>query len=170
MSYVTKALMGLSVAGVAALILLTVADVLGRHFFASPIGGTVEVTEVIMVVIVFLALPRAEELDEQITVDLVHDLLEPRWRVRVWALAQLLSIPLLVLIAWRLSQHMFHLRTVGQTIAVLGLPLYPFVGVASVGMAAYAAVATWKLVTRWRARSDPEASGHPDGSARGEGQ
>lgn len=44
MSYVTRALMGLTSWGRRAL-LLTVADVLGRHFFASRIGGTAEVTE-----------------------------------------------------------------------------------------------------------------------------
>lgn len=66
-----------------ALVFLTVADVVGRYFFNSPIVGATEITSLGMAVIIFTSLPVISGKGEHICVDLLDGLYSPkaaRWR------------------------------------------------------------------------------------------
>lgn len=54
-----------------ALMMLTAADVTGRYFFNSPITGSVELTQLMLATIVFLAFPTVTWREEHINVDLL---------------------------------------------------------------------------------------------------
>jgi TRAP-type C4-dicarboxylate transport system permease small subunit len=53
------------------LMILTCADVLGRYFFNRPVYGGFELTEVVLALMIFCALPLVTSAGEHVTVDLV---------------------------------------------------------------------------------------------------
>lgn len=59
---------------------LTTADVFGRYFLARPIIGTVEISELLMIMIIYLALAYTEKTNTHISMDLIPDMLKRKKR------------------------------------------------------------------------------------------
>jgi TRAP-type transport system small permease protein len=131
-----------ALAGVTMLLLLlwTVADIIGRTFLARPLPGTVELTELAVVVLVYLGLARAEHERAHIAVDLLFVRLGTRTQLVVRVLAGLLSAAVVLVLTWRLLAFSGQLRDGGFTTGVLSVPLYPvaLIGVAGAGVFALA--------------------------------
>ena len=53
------------------MMILTLLDVFGRYLFNSPIMGAYEITELMLVVLIFAGIPLAGANDEHIAVDLI---------------------------------------------------------------------------------------------------
>ena len=87
-------------AALAAMMLLTVADVVLRAALNQPIRGTLEIVELLLACTFFLALPAAFLRDEHIVVDLV-DGLAPAWVPLLRRLAGMLGALLLAVMAWQ---------------------------------------------------------------------
>jgi TRAP-type C4-dicarboxylate transport system permease small subunit len=138
------------VAGGALLVILflTVADITGRSAFNSPVSGTVEVTSMLLVVVVFLAVAHSEDMGDHITIDLIYERMGKRTRLFLDLFSDLLTIVLLALIAYQLYQ--FGLRTMdsGAETPVLDWPQWPFVFIASFGAALYTLSTVMRLVLR----------------------
>jgi TRAP-type C4-dicarboxylate transport system permease small subunit len=84
----------------AAMMLLTVADVTLRAAFNNPIRGTLEIVELLLACSFFLALPASFLRDEHIVVDIV-DGYWPR-RVRLLRrIAALLGVVVMAVMAWQ---------------------------------------------------------------------
>ena len=66
-------------AGLMALLFLTVTDILGRSFFSRPVPGTVELTSMMLVFVVFLAVAHSEDMGDHITIDLIYERVGPRF-------------------------------------------------------------------------------------------
>lgn len=64
----------------AAMVVLTTADVVGRYFFSSPLHGATEMTEFGIALVVFSALPAVTWGGKHIAVDLLDRFFSPRWR------------------------------------------------------------------------------------------
>src|SRR6266498_1423959 len=62
------------------LALLTLLDVLGRYVFSMPVRGAVELTEALMVGIIFTGILLATQARQHVTVDLLTMTLGPRGR------------------------------------------------------------------------------------------
>ena len=82
-----------------AMMLLTVADVVLRAVSNQPIRGTFEIIELLLACTFFLALPAVFLRDEHLLVDVI-DPLAPRWVPRLRRIAEIIAIPVLVLMAW----------------------------------------------------------------------
>ena len=82
-----------------AMMLLTVADVVLRAATNRPIRGMFEIVELLLACTFFVALPAVFLRDENLVVDVV-DTLRPRWVPWLRRLAELVAIPVLVLMAW----------------------------------------------------------------------
>lgn len=80
--------------------LLTVADVFLRFFFNSPITGTTELTQFMMVCLLLGAAWCAVQ-GRHITVDLVMSRIPPRARAIINSINYLAVIGILVLLTWR---------------------------------------------------------------------
>lgn len=127
---------------------LTIADITGRAVFNNPVSGTIEVTAVALVVVVFLALARSEDLGDHITVDLIYVRMGDRGKLVLDVFADILSIVVLGLLAWRLYEFGFRQIASGAHTPVLKWPIWPFVFVASLGTLGYMAATAMKLVLR----------------------
>ena len=136
------------VAGAALLILLalTIADIAGRTLFNNPVPGTVEVTALLLVVIVFLALAHSEDLGDHITIDLIYVRVGPRVQAAMDLFAQVLSLIVIGLMAFQIYHFALRQRDGGFESPVLEWPIWPFVLVAAFGAALYTLAIGNKLV------------------------
>lgn len=110
----------------AAMMTLTFLDVTGRKFFASPIYGAYEITEFMMGVLIFSALPLVTARENHVTIDVFDHFIAPhigRWQRVV---VNLLSTVVLAFLGWRLwILSASHLRT-NEVTMTLHIPHGPF--------------------------------------------
>lgn len=143
-------------------VVITVYNVLGRWLFDEPLRGTVELTELAMVGIVYLGMAYAQHQGSHITVDLLHQRFGRRWRAALDAFAAVVGIVVVALIAWRLSVYADVLEAGGRTTASRRIPLYPFAYLAIVGLAAYVLALATSFVRSLRDAGRPEPPTEPD--------
>jgi len=104
---------------------LTIVDVIGRYIFNSPLAGAGELTELILVSVIFMGLPAVTLEKEHTTVDLftarMPDWTEP-WR----ALAiGVFSAVVLGTIGWQLWVHAGRIGAYGDVSTTLRIPIAP---------------------------------------------
>ncbi|HSK22964.1 MAG TPA: TRAP transporter small permease, partial [Egicoccus sp.] len=132
----------------------TVADIVGRSFFDRPMRGTVELTELAVVVLVYLGLARVESQDAHISVDLLYVRFGRRMQLGLRALALTLGVIVVGTMTWRLFDYAGQLAAGGYTTGILRLPLRPvaLLGVAGAAMFGVTMAANLLLVLRALAR------------------
>lgn len=108
-----------------ALAAVTFTDVVGRYLFAAPLPGGPELTELLVMAVVFGGLPALCLDDGHVTADLVTQRLGPRALVVQLALARLASAAVLGLACWQLWKIGLRLSGYGQTTVFLKVPLGP---------------------------------------------
>jgi TRAP-type C4-dicarboxylate transport system permease small subunit len=83
-----------------AMMLLTFVDVVARYVFSRPVRGAFEVTELLLVVLIFAGLPLVSYADEHVTMDFVDRLVGPRTRARLERGVHVVTTALMALLAW----------------------------------------------------------------------
>ena len=107
----------------AALMLLTCADVAGRYLFNSPVYGAFELTEMMLAALIFAALPLVSLRNDHVTVDL-FDPVTPDWLLRVQHVAACaIGFACTAYLAWRLWIRAGNLLAAGETTAQLKLTI-----------------------------------------------
>lgn len=110
-----------------AIMALTLVDVGGRKLADASVPGSLEVTELLLVVVIFAGLPLVSLKGEHV----VFDSLDPLWPAGVKRLQQavvdLLCAGLLLGVAWVMWVKAGQMVEYGDTTAQLTLPLGPFV-------------------------------------------
>jgi TRAP-type C4-dicarboxylate transport system permease small subunit len=109
-----------------AMMCLTAADVLGRYVFNSPITGTFELTEFMVLILIFSFLAHAQARKTHVTVDLILSRFPKMFRVYVELFNHTMSLALMVLITWIGVQRALELKEVAEASPNLGIPVYPF--------------------------------------------
>lgn len=117
------------------MMLLTIADVFLRKTFSKSILGTVEVTEFMMVILVFFALAQTEVLNGHVKVDLVMSRFGEHTQALVDTITQLVCFLLLGLFTWSALVYSGKMRASAEVSQDLWLPIYPFVYVVVAGCA-----------------------------------
>ena len=119
------------------LMILTVADVCGRYFLNYPVSGTFELTEMLMVPIVFLALGLAQHDNEHISLDLAYTHFPARVKAATNILVEIVNLAVIGAVTWQLYEYFVRMSEGNYTTAVLQVPIYPFVILAIGGSASY---------------------------------
>lgn len=145
--WVELGLEGVIALSLIAMTLLTVTDVAGRYFFNAPLGGGYELSEMLMALTVFSALPLVARADAQLTVDLVTDRLTGRVRRVHRVVVLLISALALAFVAWRMGVQAVTLARTGAATGSLQLPLAPL-GWVMTGLAWFACAVTGVLLAR----------------------
>ena len=117
------------------MMLLTIADVFLRKVFSRSILGTVEVTEFMLLILVFFALAQTEVLNGHVKVDLVMGRFSERSQAMVDAIGQLACFFLFGLFTWSALVYSGKMREAVEVSQDLWLPIFPFVYVVAVGCA-----------------------------------
>ncbi len=137
-----------------AIMALTLVDVLGRKLLSASVPGSLELTELLMVVVIFAALPMVSLHGEHVVFDSLDRWVPPSLRRLQQALVDLLSTALLWGLAWLIWSKAGQLAEYGDTTAQIKLPLAPFVYVMSLLCAITGAVHAVYVLR-------PVAHGHP---------
>ena len=115
----------LSGLGIFALMLVGVAHVLGRKFLGMPIFGYIDIVEIMMSFMVFLALAYTERLGGHIRMELFVGLLRGRWLALFELIGVMLGIAIvsvLLVYSWDHAMRAFYL---GNSSIDAQLPLWP---------------------------------------------
>ena len=126
---------------------LTFIDVMGRKFFSGSVPGALELTELLMVVVIFTSLPLVALAGEHVVFDSVDRLLPPWLQRAQQALMELFSAAAMAGLAWLMWVKAGQLSEYGDTTSQLKLPLGVFVYVMS-ALLALAALAHVMVLLR----------------------
>ncbi|NDL55579.1 TRAP transporter small permease subunit [Phytoactinopolyspora mesophila] len=144
------------VAGVVmvALLLWTVGDIVGRAVFSHPLRGTIEMTELAVVVLVYLGLALTEDRDRHITVDLLYVRLGATGQLVLRVFAGVVAFVVVSVMTWRLWQYAEQLDAGGFTTGILRIPLYPVALLAVLGSSAFALAILSKTILAVKALAE----------------
>jgi TRAP-type transport system small permease protein len=106
---------------------LTFVDVVARYVFNRPIRGAFEVTELLLLVLIFAGLPLVSHADEHVTMDFIDRWLAPRARLRFDVVVHLIVAALMFFMAWQLSIKAGRISAYGDATDVLRIVYGPFV-------------------------------------------
>jgi len=115
-----------------AIMWLTLADVAGRKALSTSLPGSLELTEMLMVLVIFAGLPLVSLRGEHVVFDSLDPLLE-RWvRRSQGVVVELLCAAALAGVAWLMWVKAGNMMAYGDTTAQLHIPQGPFVYAMSV--------------------------------------
>ena len=116
------------------LAVLTFCDVFGRRFLNSPVTGTIELVEIGMAIVAFLAMPRAFFLNANVSADFINNLNLGLLRNYLIFLKFILMISIMSLMAYATTLTSYKFMNNQRVTLDLELYFYPFYFVCSVGM------------------------------------
>ena len=105
----------------AAMMLLTVADVLLRSLFNYPIRGTLEIIELLLACSFFVALPAAFLRNEHIVVDMI-DPIAPQWVPTLKRIGDMITLIVIAAILWQGWKAMQDTLLFGDVTSDLQIP------------------------------------------------
>ena len=109
------------------LMLVTFVDVVARYLFNFPLRGAFEVTELLLLVLIFAGLPLVSHADEHVTMDFIDRMLPPRGtRVLVRAVHALCAA-IMFFLTWQMWIKAGRISGYGDTTDVIKIPVGPFV-------------------------------------------
>ena len=135
-SRINRILNYLAMGVLVSMMLLTVADVILRYFFAKPIVGSVELTEYMLIPIIFLALPWCTIKGGNPKVDIIVGKLPARVRTIFESVTCLLSIGVCFLLCWQSFFEAGNVWEAHRASEFLNIPASPFYFVMAIGFTA----------------------------------
>ncbi|UWG98504.1 TRAP transporter large permease subunit [Dehalobacter sp. DCM] len=116
------------------MLVLTFINVIMRKFFNSPIVGVVEITEVLMVMAVFLAIGHTQNKKGHVSVDLITEKLKPVPKLIMEGMHNLLATFIFIIIIWQvILQTIYFAANNSNHSQYLFLPNAPFDAIIAFG-------------------------------------
>jgi TRAP-type C4-dicarboxylate transport system permease small subunit len=109
-----------------AMMFLTTADVVGRYFFNAPVLGAYEMTEYLMLIMVFSFLAFAQAEKSHICVDIVFNRLPSKLRGILERFNHIACLVMMAMVTWMGGGHVMDIKASGEESLLLKLPDYPF--------------------------------------------
>jgi TRAP-type C4-dicarboxylate transport system permease small subunit len=109
------------------IMVLTFIDVGGRKLLSTSVPGSLELTELLMVAVIFAGLPLVSLRGEHVVFDSLDPLIEKTLRRAQGLVVDLLVSGLLLGMAWLMWDKASQMGTFGDTTAQLQIPQSPFV-------------------------------------------
>ena len=134
---------------------VTLVDVIGRYFLSRPLLGAAEITELLVMAIVFAGLPAICLDDDHITVDLFTSHLTGRAAAIQLFAARLVVACVLALVCWQLWEHGSRLASFNEVTMFLRAPLEPVAKAASIVSGVCAAL-TFAMAVLWLPKRQSE--------------
>jgi TRAP-type transport system small permease protein len=131
-----------------AMMFLTVVDVVARYAFNRPLRGAFEVTELMLLVLIFAGLPLVSFSDEHATMDFIDRLLGPRAQRWLEALVQLVNAAFMFLLTWLVWLKADRIWSYRDATDVLRIVYGPFVYFMAVTLGLAGAIHLYKIVER----------------------
>jgi TRAP-type C4-dicarboxylate transport system permease small subunit len=127
---------------------LTFVDVVARYVFNRPIRGGFEVTELLLLVLIFAGLPLVSHADEHVTMDFIDRLLGARARAWLDRIVHLLVAALMLFMAWQVTIKAARISSYGDATDVLRIVYGPFVYFSAAMIALAGLIHLYKMLQR----------------------
>jgi len=121
------------------LLVMTVADVLLRFLFNSPIRGSFELTEITIPLLVLLSTAHGHDSGDHVVVDFLYEMLPFVGKKIASIFTHLIYLALIILMCWRLFIYSGQLRETNSTTSLLEVQLWPILLIGSIAMLGYIA-------------------------------
>ena len=106
---------------------LTFVDVVARYLFNFPLRGGFEITELMLLVLIFAGLPLVSHADEHVTMDFIDRLLPPRALQLLVRAVHALCAAIMFFLTWQVWIKAGRIAGYGDTTDVLKITVGPFV-------------------------------------------
>ncbi len=106
---------------------LTFVDVVLRYVFSRPLRGGFEVTELMLLVLIFAGLPLVSHADEHVTMDLIDRMLTAKARAMLSRVVHLICAVVFFGLTWLIWIKAGKIAGYGDTTDVLRIVVGPFV-------------------------------------------
>tara|TARA_Y100000996_G_C22163312_1_gene495565 strand:- start:86 stop:577 length:492 start_codon:yes stop_codon:yes gene_type:complete len=131
-----------------ALAVLTFCDVFGRRFLNSPVTGTIELVEIGMALVAFLAMPRAFFLNANVSADFINNLNLGKFKTFLVIIKFVLMMSIMSLMAYATTVTSYKFMNNQRVTLDLELYFYPFYFICSIGMwISVIAILVWFIKT-----------------------
>ena len=110
-----------------AMMAMTTVDVTARYIFNKPIVGVFELTEYLVLILIFSFLGYTQSERAHVSVDLLLPRLPSKVVAAIDLINHLVCLALMVIIFWMGIEKALDLKTAGEASPNLGIPEYPFV-------------------------------------------
>ena len=130
------------------LAVLTFCDVFGRRFLNSPVTGTIELVEIGMALVAFLAMPRAFFLNANVSADFINNLNLGKFKTFLVIIKFVLMMSIMSLMAYATTVTSYKFMNNQRVTLDLELYFYPFYFICSIGMwISVIAIVVWFIKT-----------------------
>jgi TRAP-type C4-dicarboxylate transport system permease small subunit len=131
-----------------AMMALTFVDVVARYVFNRPLRGGFEVTELLLLVLIFAGLPLVSHADEHVTMDFIDRLLAPAARRAMTRVIDAVVAALMFFMAWQVWIRAERVSSYGDATDVLRIAYAPFVYFMAAMMALAGLIHVYKIFQR----------------------
>ena len=131
-----------------AMMLLTVVDVVARYVFNRPLRGAFEVTELMLLVLIFAGLPLVSFADEHAVMDFVDRVLGARGQHRLRRIVEAANAAFMFLLAWLVWRKADRIWAYRDATDVLRILYGPFVYFMAVTLALAGAIHLYRTAAR----------------------
>jgi TRAP-type C4-dicarboxylate transport system permease small subunit len=109
------------------MMLLTFVDVVARYLFNFPLRGGFEITELMLLVLIFAGLPLVSHADEHVTMDFIDRMLPEAGRRVLVRLVHAICAAVMFFLTWQVWIKAGKIAGYGDTTDVLKITVGPFV-------------------------------------------
>jgi len=132
-SPISRVLGDISMVVIVLVTLLVVVDVCLRRFFDSPIQGSHDLSSLAFSIIVFLPLAWCAINDGHVELDLLVKRFPKTAQLSTEVIMMFITVVILGLMSWQLLVQGTKLQAANAETAILGIPMHPFVYLATLG-------------------------------------
>ena len=137
------------------MMLLTFVDVVARYLFNRPIRGGFEMTELVLLVLIFAGLPLVSHADEHVTMDFIDRMLPARAVAILIRVVHALVAAVFFFLTWQVLIKAGRIAGYGDTTDVLRISVGPFVYFMAAMIFLTALVHVFKVFVPGERRSAP---------------
>ena len=109
------------------MMLLTFFDVVARYLFNAPIPGGFEITELMLLVLIFAGLPLVSRADEHVTMDFIDHMLSLRTKRVMVRASHLVCAAIMFFLTWQIWLKAGKIAGYADTTDVMKIPVAPFI-------------------------------------------
>jgi TRAP-type C4-dicarboxylate transport system permease small subunit len=134
---IARAISMVSLAAICVMMFLTAADVIGRYLLNKPIGPSKDLTEVLMVIVVFMGISHTQVIGGHVRVDILFSRISKHGQAVLDTFTMFVSGIVYILISWQLGKRaisvLLNPESYMATTGTMHWPIGPYVLIASVG-------------------------------------
>lgn len=109
------------------MMLLTFVDVVARYLFDFPLRGGFEITELMLLVLIFAGLPLVSHADEHVTMDFIDRMLPLSAVIPLARVVHALCAAVMFVLTWQVWIKAGKIASYGDTTDVIKIPVGPFI-------------------------------------------